>query len=37
MKRTLAVFLSAVLMLGMLALAAGCSGGSSQSSSGKVP
>ena len=37
MKRTLAVFLSAVLMLGMLALAAGCSGGSSQSSSGTVP
>ena len=37
MKRTLTVFLSAVLMLGMLALVTGCSGGSSQSSSGTPP
>lgn len=37
MKRTLTVFLSAVLMLGMLALVTGCSGGSSQSSSGTAP
>ena len=37
MKSTLTVFLSAVLMLGMLAPVTGCSGGSSQSSSGTAP